>query len=142
MKRTTFQQGDETQAERFWWMLENWRTLRESRKLVDGKPLPTKWDVPLIHVGDWHKQPGFMIQPSTGDLMTARIMLEDPEANMEFLIAPILTIGHPTGQETPPGTRPGKRLRRRRISSPSRRRTARVCGLTSGIWIATAMTSR
>lgn len=98
----TFQQGDETQAERFWWMLENWRTLRESRKLVDGKPLPTKWDVPLIHVGDWHKQPGFMIQPSTGDLMTARIMLEDPEANMEFLIAPILTIGHPTGQETPP----------------------------------------
>jgi hypothetical protein len=100
----TFQQGDETQAERFWWLLENWRSLRENRHLVDGRPLPAKWDVPLIHVGDWHKQPGFMIQPSTGDLMTARIMLEDPEAGMEFLIAPILTVGHPSGEENPPGS--------------------------------------
>jgi hypothetical protein len=36
-----------------------------------------------------------MIQPSTGDLMTARAMLADSEMGLEFLIAPIVTLGHP-----------------------------------------------
>ncbi len=92
----TFQQGDELQQERFWWLLENWRVYRAGGRSSDGKPLPPKWDVPLIHVGDWHKQPGFMIQPSQGDLMTARRMLDDSEFGMEFLIAPIVTLGHPS----------------------------------------------
>lgn len=89
----TFQQGDEIQEELFWWLAENWRVYRQKRRDHKGRPLLSKFDVPLAHVGDWHKQPGAMIQPSTGDLMTARAMLVD---SLEFLIAPIVTLGHPS----------------------------------------------
>ncbi len=97
----TFQQGDELQQEIFWWMVENWRVYREMRRDSQGKPLLAKWDLPLRHIGDWHKQPGFMIQPSQGDLMTARRMLEDQESELEFLLAPIVTLGHPSDGELP-----------------------------------------
>ncbi len=86
----TFQQGDDRQDELIWWLQENWQ---QSRK----KPAPAwnKWDVPLRYLGDWHKQPGFMIQPSGGDLLTALDWLDDPENGMDFLVAPIVTLGHP-----------------------------------------------
>lgn len=92
----TFQQGEELQEEQFWWLVDNWEASREKKRTLDGKPIPAKWDVPLIHVGDWHKQPGFMIQPSQGDLFTARRMVADAEGALEFLIAPIVTLGHPS----------------------------------------------
>src|SRR5215216_7737672 len=88
----TFQQGDERQDELIWWLQENWRLVRQTRLLPDGKPLAEKWDVPLRYLGDWHKQPGYMIQPSGGDLMTALNWIEDPDNNMDFLLAPILTL--------------------------------------------------
>ncbi len=83
----TFQQGDDRQDELIWWLQENWQQSRAHHA--------KKWDVPLRYLGDWHKQPGFMIQPSGGDLMTALDWIEDPDNKMDFLLAPIVTLGHP-----------------------------------------------
>ncbi|HYO89451.1 MAG TPA: hypothetical protein VER79_12430 [Candidatus Limnocylindrales bacterium] len=91
----TFQQGDERQDELIWWLQENWRMMREKRGLI-GQVLRGKFDVPLRFLGDWHKQPGFMIQPSGGDLMTALDWLDDPDNRSDFLLAPIVTLGHPS----------------------------------------------
>lgn len=90
----TFQQGDDRQDELVWWLQENWRVCREHGCDSDGKPLAEKWQVPLRYVGDWHKQPGEMVQPSQGDLMTARHWIDDPENGMDFLLAPIVTLGY------------------------------------------------
>jgi hypothetical protein len=98
----TFQQGEELQEEQFWWLVDNWQMSRDKKRTLDGKPLSAKWDVPLIHVGDWHKQPGFMIQPSQGDLFTARHMVSEGEGGLEFLVAPIVTLGHPATTDTTP----------------------------------------
>ncbi|MBL8134831.1 MAG: hypothetical protein JNL42_23425 [Anaerolineae bacterium] len=87
----TFQQGDELQDELIWWLQENWRTHRPSL-MGDRK----KFDAPLRYLGDWHKQPGFMIQPSEGDLFTALDWIDDESNGMNFLIAPIVTLGHPS----------------------------------------------
>ncbi len=85
----TFQQGDERQDEILYWWRENWRAYRAT---LD--PLKKKWDAPLHHLGDWHKQPGFMIQPSMGDLMTALEWIADSENALGFMLAPIVTLGH------------------------------------------------
>lgn len=86
----TFQQGDERQDELIWWLQENWQ---QERDHLQGNQ--AKWNVPLRYLGDWHKQPGFMIQPSGGDLMTALRWIDDPDNHMDFLLAPIVTLGHP-----------------------------------------------
>jgi hypothetical protein len=91
----TFQQGDEQQDEIIWWLQENWRVYRQTGKTVGGKPMQPKWDVPLRYLGDWHKQPGYMIAPSGGDQMTALNWVDDPDNGMDFLLAPIVTLGHP-----------------------------------------------
>jgi hypothetical protein len=90
----TFQQGDDMQGDIFQWLYNNWEAQRHKSHSGLGKLLGGKWDVPLVHLGDWHKQPGYMIQPSGGDLMTALDYLDD--AGVDFLLAPILTLGHPT----------------------------------------------
>jgi hypothetical protein len=92
----TFQQGDELQYDLFEWLNENWRIYREKGVSSGGKALQAKWDVPLAHLGDWHKQPGYMIQPSGGDLMTALNMIDDTENEFDFLLVPIVTLGHPS----------------------------------------------
>lgn len=89
----TFQQGDERQDEQIWWLQENWRVWREQRKATTTQS--DRWDVPLRYLGDWHKQPGFMIQPSGGDLRTALNWIDDPDNHMTFLLAPIITLDHP-----------------------------------------------
>jgi hypothetical protein len=95
----TFQQGDARQDELIWWLQENWHLYREKKLDCDGKPLSAKWDVPLRYLGDWHKQPGYMIQPSQGDLMTALHWIADESNGMDFLLAPIVTLGHPATTE-------------------------------------------
>ena len=94
-ERYMFEQGDERQYEIFTWLYENWENQREKRRGSYGKAHAAKWDAPLLHLGDWHKQPGFMTKPSGGDLMSALDQLADPETNLEFLLAPIVTLGHP-----------------------------------------------
>ncbi|MBZ0287140.1 MAG: hypothetical protein K8I30_05955 [Anaerolineae bacterium] len=100
----TFQQGDEQQDEIIWWLQENWRVYRETGRTAAGKAMQPKWDVPLRYLGDWHKQPGYMIAPSTGDQMTALDWVDDPENGMDFLIAPIATLGHPSTTITSPSS--------------------------------------
>ncbi|GAB4513493.1 MAG: hypothetical protein OHK0046_14240 [Anaerolineae bacterium] len=91
-ERYTFQQGDEGHYEIFTWLIENWEVQRELYR-QQGQ---TRWNHPLRHLGDWHKQPGFMIAPSGGDLATALEQLDDESLELDFLLAPILTMGHPT----------------------------------------------
>ncbi len=99
----TFQQGDERQDEIIWWLQENWQVYRAQHRTGAGHPLAARWDVPLRYLGDWHKQPGFMIAPSGGDQRTALAWLDDDENGMDYLLAPILTLGHPsTIINTPP----------------------------------------
>ena len=88
----TFQQGDAQQDEIIWWLQENWYFHRERHRGTDV--LPDRFDVPLRYLGDWHKQPGSMIQPSHGDLMTALSWLDDDELGMDYLLVPIVTVGH------------------------------------------------
>ena len=88
----TFQQGDALQDEIIWWLQENWYFHRERYRGSDI--LHDRFDVPLRYLGDWHKQPGSMIQPSHGDLMTALSWLDDDELGMDYLLVPIVTAGH------------------------------------------------
>lgn len=88
----TFQQGDALQDEIIWWLQENWHFHRERHR--GTAILPHRFDVPLRYLGDWHKQPGSMIQPSHGDHMTALSWLDDEEADLDFLLVPIVTVGH------------------------------------------------
>lgn len=89
-----FEQGDEMQQDIFVWLLENWTSYQEIGRDMTGKPIKDDWRVDLKHLGDWHKQPGFMIQPSGGDLMTALRIMDDEENQFEFLLVPIVTLGH------------------------------------------------
>lgn len=91
----TFHQGDEWQYEVFRWWSKNWDLYRQKRRASYGTAQQAKWDSPLRHLGDWHRQPGYMIQPSQGDLMTALDMLDDAENNFDSLLAPIVTLDHP-----------------------------------------------
>ena len=88
----TFQQGDALQDEIIWWLQENWHFHRERHRGSDS--LPDRFDVPLRYLGDWHKQPGSMIQPSHGDHMTALSWLDDDDLGMDSLLVPIVTVGH------------------------------------------------
>lgn len=92
----TFQQGDERQDEIIWWLQENWSVYRKLRRGSFGNAMQAKWDVPLRYLGDWHKQPGFMIAPSGGDQQTALDWVDDADNDMDFLLAPIVTLGHPS----------------------------------------------
>jgi len=89
-----FEQGDDIQGDLFVWWLENWEAYQQLGRDMQGKPIKPQWKTPLRHLGDWHKQPGFMIQPSGGDLMTALRFMEDDENALDFLLVPIVTLGH------------------------------------------------
>lgn len=87
-----FEQGDDWQGDVFHWMHVNWESFRELRRASYGSALAAKWDTPLMHVGDWHKQPGDMTAPSAGDAQTARHMIADAETPVELVVAPIATL--------------------------------------------------
>ncbi|MEM6529213.1 MAG: hypothetical protein AAF653_13025, partial [Chloroflexota bacterium] len=91
----TFQQGSVWQDEVLHWLRQNWEITRKKRAGSYGNSHAARWDAPLYHIGDWHKQPGFMIQPSGGDLMTALEWVNQKGNRIGFVIAPILTIDHP-----------------------------------------------
>jgi hypothetical protein len=91
-----FEQGDEAQEDIYYWLRDNWDAYLEIGRDMQGKPIRDEWKTQLKHLGDWHKQPGFMIQPSGGDLMTALRILDDEEQDFDFLLVPIVTLGHDT----------------------------------------------
>jgi hypothetical protein len=96
----TFQQGGDWQDDVMHWLRENWEIARKQRAGAYGSST-AKWDAPLYHVGDWHKQPGWMIHPSGGDLQTAFEWINQPNNKIGFLVAPILTIDHPATVRDP-----------------------------------------
>lgn len=98
----TFQQGDAWQDELIWWYQENWHLQREKRRKSYGQAATSRWDAPLRYLGDWHKQPGDMIAPSDGDLMTALDWLDDPDCDMNALLVPIVTLGHSAAADDSP----------------------------------------
>jgi len=87
-----FEQGDDWQGDVFHWLYVNWEAIRTLRRSSYGSALAAKWDAPLKHVGDWHKQPGTMVEPSDGDARTARHMIADSETAVEHIVAPIVTM--------------------------------------------------
>ncbi len=87
-----FEQGSDWQADVFNWLHDNWEAFRDLRRSSYGSAIAAKWDLPLMHVGDWHKQPGDMIEPSAGDEQTARDMINDPETPLQHLVVPIVTL--------------------------------------------------
>ncbi|MDQ7025163.1 MAG: hypothetical protein Q9P01_08205 [Anaerolineae bacterium] len=91
-----FETGDEMQQDIFFWLLENWNAYQTIGRDMSGNEIREEWKVDLKHLGDWHKQPGFMIQPSGGDLMTALRIMDDAENGFDFLLVPIVTLGHPS----------------------------------------------
>lgn len=91
-----FEQGDEVQGDIYSWLSDNWDAYLQIGHDMNGQPVRDEWRAPLKHLGDWHKQPGFMIQPSGGDLMTALRILDDEEQDFDFLLVPIVTLGHDT----------------------------------------------
>ena len=87
-----FEQGDDWQGDVFNWLHYNWEAFRELRRPSYGSAVAAKWDVPLSFLGDWHKQPGDMIEPSGGDVAQARAMIDDPETPEQLVVAPIITL--------------------------------------------------
>lgn len=87
-----FSQGDDWQGAIFNWLNENWEVYRELRRRSYGSSYAAKWDFPLEHLGDWHKQPGGMVMPSMGDFRTAKQFLK--ENKQDFIVAPIVTFAH------------------------------------------------
>ena len=87
-----FEQGSDWQEDVFNWLHDNWEAFRELRRPSYGNALAAKWDVPLMHVGDWHKQPDDMTEPSAGDEQTARDMINDTETPVLYVVVPIVTM--------------------------------------------------
>jgi hypothetical protein len=87
-----FEQGSDWQADVFNWLHDNWEAFRDLRRSSYGSAIAAKWDLPLMHVGDWHKQPGDMTEPSAGDDQTARAMINDIETPLQHIVAPIVTM--------------------------------------------------
>ncbi|MEO0561179.1 MAG: hypothetical protein AAF125_03645 [Chloroflexota bacterium] len=90
----TFHQGGEWQDGKLQWLRENWEIARKKRARSTGSSI-ANWDAPLYLVGEWHKQPGWMIHPSMGDMHTALDIITPLTHSFGFLVAPILTINHP-----------------------------------------------
>lgn len=84
-----FSQGGDVEGDIFNWLHANWEVYRIIRRRSYPKGLVYLWDLPLLHLGDWHKQPGGMVHPSGGDFRTAKSFLR--EHKLDFLLTPIIT---------------------------------------------------
>jgi len=82
-----FEQGDDLQADIFNWWFDNWNHARQIKGAVEAK-----WNIPLAHLGDWHKHPGHLVEPSWGDTDTARQHISDSDANTPQLIVLLATL--------------------------------------------------
>ena len=87
-----FEQGDDLQGDIFNWWFDNWQMTREKRRGLLGTPIGAKWDAPLVHLGDWHKHPGTLTEPSWGDTDTARRHIFDDAVKAPQLLALLATV--------------------------------------------------
>jgi hypothetical protein len=84
-----FEQGDLLQSDIFNWLFDNWNL---ARKNTSGGGVGAKWDMPLMNLGDWHKHPGTLVEPSWGDTDTARSHIFDEVAGIPQLLAILATV--------------------------------------------------
>ncbi len=87
-----FEQGDDLQGDIFNWWFDNWNEYRKLRRGSYGNAIGAKWDTPLAHLGDWHKHPGTLIEPSWGDSDTARNHIFDDAEGSPQLLAILATV--------------------------------------------------
>ncbi len=87
-----FEQGDDLQGDIFNWWFDNWNKTRDRRRQSFGTALAAKWDVPLTHLGDWHKHPGTLVEPSWGDSDTARSHIFDDSVKNPQILAILATV--------------------------------------------------
>ena len=83
-----FEQGDYLQDDTFAWLSANWNDMR---KRPESKP-EERWNTPLIHLGDWHKHPGMLVEPSIGDSHTAVDLIFDRDIQRPYVLAILATI--------------------------------------------------
>jgi hypothetical protein len=82
-----FEQGDDLQGDIFKWLFANWQQFRKRKSLTDPR-----FDVALVHMGDWHKHPGTMVEPSWGDYETAREQIFDRSDKTPQLLVVLATV--------------------------------------------------
>ncbi len=97
---TYFEQGDDLQSDIFNWLSDNWN---DTRKRTDSGIAP-RWNVPLSHLGDWHKHPGTLTEPSWGDAHTAIDSIFDAQTNRPYLLAILATVWDRQQAHTSDGT--------------------------------------
>ena len=88
-----FEQGDDLQSDTLNWLADNWndahKTATDSK--ADSKADP-RWNAPLIHLGDWHKHPGTLVEPSPGDANTAVDLIYDRDIQRPYILAILATL--------------------------------------------------
>ncbi len=87
-KYAYFEQGDDLQGDIMNWLVDNWN---DYRKLPTAK-VQQRYNVALDHLGDWHKHPGSLTEPSWGDLETALGHVMDKDAGKPYLLAILATV--------------------------------------------------
>jgi hypothetical protein len=85
---TYFEQGDDIQGDILAWWNDNWEVYRATNRGTSG----FIWDVPLSNVGDWHKHPGKLTEPSWGDAGTARQHIHDKVSGEPQLLVILATV--------------------------------------------------
>ncbi len=83
-----FEQGDDLQGDILNWLFDNWNDFRQR----PDSTLEARWNVPLGHMGDWHKHPGTLTEPSWGDTDTALDHVFDDHAGKPYLLAILATV--------------------------------------------------
>jgi hypothetical protein len=83
-----FEQGDDLQADIFNWLYDGWELMRKTKQ----GSLEARWNVPLMHLGDWHKHPGTLVTPSMGDESTARSQISDRSLGTPHLLVVLATV--------------------------------------------------
>ena len=91
-----FEQGDDLQGDIFNWFYDNWETMRVRFRTINSDGALPKWDAPLCHLGDWHKHPGTLVEPSWGDTSTAREQINDRQAGTPQLLVVLATVWEQT----------------------------------------------
>ncbi|MHB8625032.1 MAG: MPN domain-containing protein [Aggregatilineales bacterium] len=95
-----FEQGDYLQGDTINWLFDNWD---DARKLPNAGIAP-HWNVPLGHLGDWHKHPGTLTEPSWGDTHTAIDSIFDKDTDQPYLLAILATVWNRKQVHTSDGT--------------------------------------
>ncbi len=97
---TYFEQGDDLQGDIFNWLYDNWESIRLRMRTINSDGALPKWDAPLCYLGDWHKHPGTLVEPSWGDTATARQHINDRRAGTPQLLVVLATLWERTSFES------------------------------------------